>query len=216
MAKIAIIGASGFVGSAVLKEALSRGHEVTAIVRHPEKLGQQDSKLTVVKGDVQNEENIASLLGEADEVISAFNPGWQNPDIYNDTLTGYKAIIEGVKKAGKQRLLIVGGAGTLFVAPGKTVLDTGVIPEAILPGVKSLAKVYYDYLKPETDLDWVFFSPAGDLHPGEKTGTYRLGKDDLIVDATGKSHISVGDYAAALLDEAEKPQHHKERFTIGY
>ncbi|MEG0993120.1 MAG: NAD(P)H-binding protein, partial [Bacteroidales bacterium] len=128
----------------------------------------------------------------------------------------YPRILDAVKAAGVKRILIVGGAGTLFVAPGVRVVDTGVIPEAIMGGVKSLGEFYLNTLMPEKEIDWVFFSPAGEIAPGEKTGKYRLGKDDLIVDENGKSRISTADYAAAMVDELEKPTRHKERFTIGY
>lgn len=216
MANIILIGASGFIGSAILNEALSRGHQVKAVVRHPEKVTVKNDKLEVIAGDVKNTATLTGIIKGADAVISAYNPGWSNPDIYNDTLSGYKAIIEAVKNAGVTRLLVVGGAGSLFVKPGVTVIDTGVLPEAILPGVKGLAEVYYNQLKPETSLDWAFFSPAGNIAPGQRTTNYKLGKDDLIVDAKGESNISVEDYAAAMINELETPAHHKTRFTIGY
>lgn len=126
--------------------------------------------------------------------------------------------MEAVKKSGVGRLLIVGGAGTLFVKPGLRVVDSGAIPAAIMDGVRPLGDFYLNFLTKEHDLDWVFFSPAGAFEEkGERTGKFRLGKDDLIVDpATGTSHISVQDYAVAMVDELEKPAHHMERFTIGY
>lgn len=110
----------------------------------------------------------------------------------------------------------MGGAGTLFCAPGLRVVDSGVIPEAIMGGVKSLGEFYLNTLMNEKDIDWVFFSPAGTLELGQRTGKFRLGKDDLIVDENGNSHISVEDYAVAMVDELENPKHHYERFTIGY
>ena len=116
-----------------------------------------------------------------------------------------------------ERLLIVGGAGTLFCAPGLRVVDSGAIPEEIMGGVRPLGDFYLNTLMNENDIDWIFFSPAGVFdQEGKKTGNYRLGKDDLIVDAEGNSHISVQDYADAMVNELEKPAHHKERFTIGY
>ena len=128
----------------------------------------------------------------------------------------YPQILAGAKKAGIKRLLIVGGAGTLFVAPGLRVVDSGAIPAEIMDGVKSLGEFYLNTLMNEKDIDWVFFSPAGSLEPGERTGNYRLGKDDLIVNDKGESKISVQDYAKAMVDELEDPAHHNERFTIGY
>lgn len=216
MKKIAIIGASGFVGSAILNEALDRGLEVIAIVRNPDKIKISNANLTIVKGDVSSASVVSKYTQGVDAVISAYNPGWTNPNIYEDTLSVYPAILEGVKAAGVKRLLIVGGAGTLFVSPGVRVIDSGAIPDSYMPGVKSLAQFYLNTLINEDNIDWVFFSPAGSIAPGKRTANYRLGKDDLIVDANGESNISVEDYAKAMIDELETPQHHKERFTIGY
>ena len=213
---IVLIGASGFVGSAILKEALNRGFKVTAVVRHPEKIKIENENLKVVKADVSSLEQMYEVCKGADAVISAYNPGWNNPNIYRETLEVYLTIIDGVKKAGINRFLMVGGAGSLFVAPGVRLMDSGNIPENILPGVKALAEFYLKFLKKEKEVDWVFFSPAANLHPGVRTGRYRLGKDDLMVDIDGNSHISVEDYAAAMIDELEHPAHHKTRFTIGY
>lgn len=216
MKKTALIGASGFVGSAILNELLSRGYKVEALVRNPEKITSENPNLTVKKVDVADEKALAEDLKGYDTVISAYNPGWTNPNIYNETLQNYPCIVEAAKKAGVKRLLIVGGAGTLFCAPGLRVVDSGVIPAEIMDGVKSLGKFYLDILAKENDIDWVFFSPAGSFVEGTRTGKYRLGKDDLIVDEKGKSTISVADYAKAMVDELEAAAHHKERFTIGY
>lgn len=216
MKKIVLIGASGFVGSALLKEALGRGHQVKAIVRDAGKIIIRHPKLTIAEVDVMDTEALTRALGGQEVVVSAYNPGWKNPDIAEDTLKGYGSILCAVRKSGVNRLLIVGGAGSLFVAPQMRLMDSGGIPPEILPGVKSLAKIYLEYLPEEKEIDWVFFSPAGEIAPGERTGKFRLGKDDLIVDEKGKSRISVEDYAVAMLDEVEQPQHHRERFTIGY
>ncbi|MDD4514566.1 NAD(P)-dependent oxidoreductase [Massilibacteroides sp.] len=216
MKKVVLIGATGFVGSAILKEALSRGINVTAVARHPEKISEKSDHLQTVAADIFSEDAVVDLVKGYDAVISAYNPGWTNPNIVEDTEKGYTSIINGVKKAGVKRLLIVGGAGSLYVSPGKTVLDSGVIPDAILPAVKSLAQVLKEKLLPEKELDWAFFSPAGTIEPGERTGKYRLGLDDLIINVNGESKISVEDYAKAMIDELEAPQHHHQRFTIGY
>ena len=217
MANVVLIGATGFVGLAILNELLSRGHKVTAVVRHANKLPKNDN-LTAVEEDVANVDAIANIAKGKDAVISAYNPGWGNPDIKRLTEENYPKIVEAMKKSGVDRLLIVGGAGTLFVKPGLRVVDSGAIPAEIMDAVRSLGDFYLNGLTKEHDLDWVFFSPAGELEEkGERTGKFRLGKDDLIVDpATGTSHISVQDYAVAMVDELEKPAHHKERFTIGY
>ena len=216
MKKVTLIGASGFVGTALLNELLSRGHMVQAIVRNPKKIQVTNDKLTVKAADVSDKSTLVELCKGSDVVISAYNPGWNNPSIYNETLKNYPIILNSVKEAKVERLLIVGGAGTLFCAPGLRVVDSGAIPDAIMGGVKSLGEFYLNTLMKEDQLDWVFFSPAGLLEDGKRTGTFRLGKDDLIVDKEGQSHISVQDYAMAMIDEMEKKVHHKERFTIGY
>jgi putative NADH-flavin reductase len=216
MKKIALIGASGFVGSAILKEALDRGHHVTAIVRHPEKITLKHKNLVIKPGDVSKADTISGLLKGADTVISSYNPGWQNPDIAKETTRVYREILSGVGKAGVERFLVVGGAGSLFLSHGIRLMDAGVMPEFILPAVKALADFYLVDLTAEKKVDWVFFSPAGNLETGVRTGKFRLGKDELIMNESGESKISVQDYAVAMIDELEKPAHHKERFTIGY
>ncbi|MGM9735748.1 MAG: NAD(P)-dependent oxidoreductase, partial [Candidatus Cryptobacteroides sp.] len=207
MQNIVLIGASGFVGSAILNEALLRGHKVTAISRNIEKIPAGNPNLRVVRADATDPDTLAALARGKDAVISAYNPGWGNPRQYEETLENYPKIVEGTKKAGVKRLLIVGGAGTLFVAPGLRLVDTGNLPDEWLPGVKSLGEFYLNYLTNEKDIDWVFFSPAGNLGnmgqngPGKRTGKFRLGKDDMIFDENGESFISVEDYAWAMIDE---------------
>lgn len=216
MKNVTLIGASGFVGTAILNELLARGHRVTAVVRNPGKIGIKSPSLTVVQADVTDTSALVAACKGRDAVISAYNPGWTNPNIYEETLRNYPLILEAVRQSGVRRLLCVGGAGTLFCAPGLRVVDSGVIPDAIMGGVRSLGEFYLNTLMNETEIDWIFFSPAGTLEPGKRTGKFRLGKDDLIVDENGNSHISVEDYAVAMVDELENPKHHYERFTIGY
>ena len=191
MKNVTLIGASGFVGTAILNELLARGHKVTAVVRNPEKLSVSSTDLNTVKADVADTDALANACKGKDAIISAYNPGWSNPNIYEETLRNYPLILEAAKKSG-------------------------VNPDAIMGGVKSLGEFYLNTLMNEKDIDWVFFSPAGTLEPGKRTGQFRLGKDDLIVDENGNSHISVEDYAVAMVDELENPKHHYERFTIGY
>lgn len=214
---VLLIGATGFVGKALLNELVNRGHQVTAVVRSEGKL--DDGKVESVVGDATDPDTLATLAKGKDAVISAYNPGWANPHIYEDTLENYPKIVAGAKKAGVERLLIVGGAGTLFVAPGVRLVDTGTLPQEWLPGVRSLGEFYLNTLMNENDIDWVFLSPAanlGNLQPGTRTGSYRVGKDDLLTDEKGDSFISVEDYAVAMVDELETPKHHKERFTVAY
>lgn len=216
MKNVVLIGASGFVGNAILNELLSRGHKVTAVVRKPEKINVSNSNLGIVKADVADTNAMVGICKGKEAIISAYNPGWTNPDIYEEALRNYPLILEAAKRSGAKRLLCVGGAGTLFCAPGLRVVDSGAIPDAIMGGVKSLGEFYLSTLMNEKDIDWIFFSPAGTLEPGKRTGKFRLGKDDLIIDENGISHISVEDYAVAMVDELENPKHHCERFTIGY
>jgi hypothetical protein len=214
---VLLIGATGYVGKALLNELVSRGHQVTAIVRSEGKL--QADGVEIVVGDATDASTVAQYAQGKDAVISAYNPGWANGRIYEDTLENYPKIVEGTRLSGVKRLLIVGGAGTLFVAPGVRLLDTGTLPEEWLPGVRGLGEFYLNYLTKVDDLDWVFLSPAanlGNLQSGTRTGKYRVGKDDLLVDEKGDSFISVEDYAVAMIDELETPKHHSERFTVAY
>lgn len=216
MKNVVLIGASGFVGTAILNELLNRGHKVTAIVRDPAKVTASNPNLKVIQADVTDTDVLIEASKGKDAVISAYNPGWKNPNIYEETLKNYPLIVDSVKKAGVERLLIVGGAGTLFYAPGKMVMDADDVPAKLLPGIKSLGEFYLNTLRKENDIDWIFLSPAANMTPGERTGKFRIGKDDLVVDVNGDSNISVEDYAVAMVDELEQKHLHKERFTIGY
>jgi hypothetical protein len=212
--KIALIGATGFVGSAILQEALQRGHEVTAIVRNPDKLTSHVN-LHPKQGDVYNEGEVVRLVAGHDVVISAFNPGWTNPDIYNEQVKGARSIINGVKEAGVKRLLFVGGAGSLEVKPGVQSVDLPGFPPEYKQGALATREAL-NMLRRETNLEWSFLSPSADLFPGQRTGKFRLGTDQLLADTQGKSRISVEDYATAMIDEVEKPKHIRRRFTVGY
>lgn len=216
MKKIVIIGATGYVGSAILKEALGRGHQVKAIVRDPLKLTLIHPHLKVVGGSVTDTDFLSRELAKSDAVISAFNPGWSNPNIYEETLEGYGSILCAVRNSGVHRFLMVGGAGSLLVPPGRLLMDEPDVPKKLLPGIRGMAKIYTDLLLPEKSVDWVFLSPAANMAPGERTGKFRLGKDELIVDESGDSNISVEDFAVAMIDELEQEKHHQERFTLGY
>ena len=216
MKNVVLIGASGFVGTAILNELLNRGHKVTAIVRDAKKMTVSNPNLTIIEADVTDTDALKEIGKGKDAVISAYNPGWKNPHIYEDTLKNYPLIVESAKQAGVKRLLIVGGAGTLFYAPGKMVMDADDVPAQLLPGIKSLGEFYLNTLRKEKDIDWIFLSPAANMTPGQRTAKFRIGKDDLVVDANGDSNISVEDFAVAMVDELEQEKHHKERFTIGY
>src|SRR5690606_6563904 len=215
---IALIGATGFVGAEVLKEALSRKHNVTAIARNIDKIQIDDELLTKKSVDVKNVEELADAIQGSDVVLSAFNPGWTNPNIYNDYLDGSKAIQEAVKKSGVKRLLVVGGAGSLYLEDNSRVLDDPSFPEAIKPGATAAAE-YLNIIKNEEDLDWTFFSPALGMAPGkpqERKNSYRKGLENPVFDQQGKSELSVQDTAIVLVDEAENAEHIKQRFTAAY
>jgi uncharacterized protein len=216
--KTALIGASGFVGSALLKEALNRGHEVTAIVRHPDKVTQTHPQLTVQQADVLNEEQLASILNGHQAVISAFNAGWDNPRLYDDFLKGARSIQQSVKKSGVKRLITVGGAGSLYVTPGLQLVDSPQFPAEWKPGATA-ARDYLNELRQETELDWTFVSPAIEMHQGtsgKRRGTYRTGLEEPVFDENGRSVSSVEDLALAILDELEQPRHIRQRFTVAY
>jgi putative NADH-flavin reductase len=207
--KMALIGATGYVGAKLVAEALARGHQVTAIARNGSGLPPGQANLTVAKVDATDAAALAGVAVGHDLVISAFNPGLDAAG------TGTRAILDGVKRAGVGRLLVVGGAGSLYLPSGQRVVDQPDFPAEWKEGALRTA-AFLDQLREEKELDWVFLSPAAELVPGERTGQYRIGKDQLLTDAEGASRISLQDYAVAMLDEAEHPRHHRERFTVAY
>ena len=215
--KVALIGASGFVGSAVLNELLQRGHQVTAIVRNAEKIPVTEN-VNVVSLNVFDENQTAKAIAGHDAVISSYNAGWTNPDLYNDFLKGSRAIQSAVKKAGVKRLIVIGGAGSLFIAPEQQIVDTEGFPPDWKPGALA-ARDYLNIIKEENDLDWTFLSPAVEMHPGTsgtRKGTYRTGLENPVFDANKRSYISVEDTAVAVADELEQPAHIRKRFTVAY
>lgn len=212
--KIALVGASGFVGSAILKEALDRGHRVTGIVRRPDKLTPRQG-LRAAIGDVYDSASLAVLITGNDALISAFNPGWQDPNLYADQVRGTACIISAIKAASIKRVLWVGGAGGQEVSPGTRLVDDPNFPAAIKPG--SLATINaLEQLRKEPSLDWSFLAPSAQMKPGARSGKFRSGGAQLLADASGKSWISVEDFAVAMIDELERPAHVHQRFTVGY
>ena len=200
---IALIGASGNAGSRILKELTDRGHHVTAITRHPEKVAKLPN-VTSIQGDVFNKDALVSLLKGSDIVISAVHY----------TASDSRILIDAVKAAGVKRYLVVGGAGSLEVAPGVKLFNTPDFPEAYKPEATK-GGAFLDLLREEKELDWTFLSPSAMFVPGERTGKFRLGRDQLLASENGSS-ISFEDYAVALVDEIEKPKHRRQRFTVGY
>lgn len=213
---IALIGATGFVGAAVLTELLQRGHTVTALVRDPGRAALPPTVSTVV-ADAHDVASVAAAVRGMDAVISAFNPGWTAPDLYNQFLDGSAAIERGVEAAGVKRFLIVGGAGSLLVAPGVQLVDTpnftDHVPANVVPGARA-ARDALTRIRTNTALDWTYLSPAAMLAPGDRTGRYRVGGDDLLMDGPAPAGISVADLAVAIVDEIEQPKHVKARFTV--
>ena len=214
--KIALIGATGFVGSNILNELANRNHEVTAIARNSKE--SELANVNFVKADIFNTEELSEILKNHDVVVSAYNPGWTNPNIYDDFIAGSNAIVEGVKKSGVNRYITIGGAGSLFVAPNLQAVDTPDFPKEIYPGA-SAARDFLNTLKEEKELDWAFFSPAFEMHQGittGRTGKYRLGLENPVFDENQRSILSGEDLAVVIADEVENPKHHQIRFTAAY
>ncbi len=213
--KIALIGATGFVGTQVLKELVSRGHQVTAIARNIGNIDVSNGLVTPKAADVMNVGEVAAVVAGHDAVVSTYNAGWTNPNIYNDFLAGAKAIQAGVKQAGVKRFLTVGGAGSLEIKPGLQLVDSPNFPEEYKPGATA-ARDYLNILKTETELDWTFLSPAIEMHPGTsgiRTGKYRTALDTPVFDEHHRSVLSVEDTAVAIVDEIEQNNFIKQRFT---
>ena len=218
--KVALIGATGFVGASLLEELLRRGHEVVVLVRHPEKFAVREH-VQIIKADVQHSDEVRRAVAGADAVVSAFNAGWANPNIYDDFMHGSRAIAKGIKAAGIKRYLVVGGAGSLYVN-GQQLVDSPDFPAAIKPGATA-ARDMYTELQREQELDWTVLSPAVGFHGGSaaqakgRTGHYRLGNDEPLMRADGQpGDISVQDLAVALIDALEQNRYLKARFTVAY
>ena len=201
--KVAVLGASGRAGSEITKELAARGHRVTAIARHPDRIPVADG-ITPVAGDARDSAALATLLHGHDAVVSALHF-----DVTADML------LSALRQAGVRRLLVTGGAGSLEVAPGVALIDTPEFPQEW----KAFAEggvAFLDALRSERDIDWTFFSPAADIFEGPRTGHFRLGGDALMTDDAGNSRISFADYAIAMVDELEHHRHPHARFTAAY
>lgn len=209
--KVALYGATGQAGSRILKELVSRGHKVIAIARNPASLTERGPDVLVRKDDLSDPKSIAAAIDGADAVVSAYGP----PKDDVDAIVGVtERLIEAVSQRPGTRLVVVGGAGGLNVAPGVTLLESGYLPEAFHPIVKAHIKTF-DVLR-TSKIDWTYFAPAAYFEPGQRTGKFRLGTHELIANAQQESRISMEDYAIALVDELEQPKHRRQRFSIGY
>jgi uncharacterized protein len=208
--KIVLFGASGMIGSRVLQELVSRGHSVTAVVRNPAKVNAAKG-VTVTAGDVNDAASVAAAAKGADAAISAIAPPAENPEVIVDSV---RSLLKGLAEADVKRLIVVGGAGSLEVAPGLQLVDAPDFPAGWL-GVARAHRDVLPVLK-ESDFDWSYFSPAAMIQPGERTGKFRLGGTRLVATDNGESKISAEDYAVALVDELENPKHIRQQFTIAY
>jgi len=212
--QIALIGATGFVGSKVLAEALTRGHQVTALVRTPAALSTR-AGLDAAAVDVNDAAAVARAVAGHDAVVSAFNAPRGNPDFAALYLKAVRAIIDGVKRSGVKRVLLVGGAGSLYVAPGVQLVDTPQFPAEYRTEAQA-ARAALNLISDESRLDWSFISPAPILAPGQRTGQFRLGGDEVLMNGDKPGNISVEDLAVAIVDELEMPRHLQRRFTLAY
>ncbi|MEV6591751.1 NAD(P)-dependent oxidoreductase [Streptomyces acidicola] len=216
MTNIAVFGANGTIGSAIVREALDRGHTVTAVVRDPAKVTERHANLTVTTGDILDAQLVAAAAKGHDVVVSAVGGG-DGPGHIATIKPAAVALTEGLRTLGGQapRLITVGGAGSLRTPDGKQVWDAPGLPEFLLQIMHAHGDAL-DYYRTVTDVDWTNISPAAMIEPGTRTGSYRTALEDLITDDDGNSTITVEDYAVALLDEIEQPSHRRQRFTVGY
>jgi putative NADH-flavin reductase len=215
--KLVVFGATGNVGQRVVAEALRRGHEVTGVVRDPSAVKSPDSRVKLVKGDATNAESVAQVVRGADAVVSAISPrpnarGLPAPSLSANS----RALIKGLRDAGVKRLLYVGGASSLEVAPGKALADLPDFPAAYREEAREGREALTIFRNEAKGLDWTYLSPAAEIAPGQRTGKYRTTGDQLLVDDKGKSFITFEDYAVAVVDELERPQHVAKRFGVAY
>ncbi len=212
--KIAVFGITGRIGSRIAQEALNRGHEVTGISRNPTRGSLKHPRLSTATGTVSDARSVAKLAAGHDAVVSAVGPDMDKP-VGSFLVDAARALLDGLAQAGTKRLLVVGGAGSLEVAPGKLLMDIPEFPAAWKALAQSAADALAVY-RTDKKLEWTYLSPAGLIDPGTRTGNYRTGDDALVTDSQGKSFISMEDYAVAVLDELEKPRHVRKRFTVAY
>lgn len=210
--RIAMVGATGNVGGALLEEALARGHEITALVRSAGRLPAR-AGLREAVADVRDPGAVARAVAGLGAAVSAFSPGRDEAELRRLHVDGFRTLVQGLKQAGVPRLLVVGGAGSLEVAPGVQLVDSAGFPDAYRETALATRDVL-GLLREERELEWTFLSPPAELVPGPRTGRYRLGGDALLVDGEGKSRITLADYAAAMIDELERPRHPRRRFTV--
>ncbi|MBO2945909.1 NAD(P)-dependent oxidoreductase [Paenibacillus sp. F411] len=206
-----IIGAAGSIGKSILEEALRRGHQVTAVVRNPDKLEAYRDKIHVAEASTLDPDALTEAVRGAEAVISAYGPQFGQEE---ELLEAARNQLEACRRSGVSRLLVVGGAGSLVAENGEMLMNTAEFPAELRP----VAQAHSDALEiyKASDLDWTYLSPAAMIEPGKRSGQFRIGMDHLVVDESGSSRISIEDYAVAMLDELEDPQFIRARFTVGY
>lgn len=209
--KLIMFGPTGMIGSRILKEALQRGHQVTAITRDPSRFSVSHENLTVVAGNALDPMSVANLAKDHDAVLSAMGPGGSSVDVI---VNAAHALIGGVPRAGIRRLIVVGGAGTLEVTPGVLLMNTPNLVEEYRPLAAAHLEAYNLYKA--SDLDWSFVCPAAEIAPGERTGKFQVGADRLLTNEKGESRISAEDYAIAFIDEVEQSKYIHHRMTVAY
>ncbi|AJA67651.1 MULTISPECIES: NAD(P)-dependent oxidoreductase [Myroides] len=218
MKNIVLIGASGYVGSAILNELIHRQYNVTAIARNTSTIS-NSALVKKVALDITDQKELVKMITGADVVISAFNAGWSNPNLYEDFTTGIQTIHNAVKEAKVERLIVIGGAGTLYIKPGLQLVDTADFPDFIKPGATAVRDYFEQVLSKENGFIWTYFSPAIEMNPqnpGKRTGHFRLSNNTPVYDSECRSRISVEDVAVAIVDEVENEQFKNTQFTIGY
>lgn len=215
--KLVLFGAGGQVAQRIAREALDRGHEVVGVARNASSVRSDYERLTIVDGDASDPSSVAKVSKGADVIVNALSP---RPSPSGRPATSLsraaRALIEGATRVGVPRLIVVGGAGSLEVAPGVRLVDSPGFPEAYKQESLSQADALSAYRAYAGHFDWTYISPAAEMGPGTRTGRYRTGDDALLVDAKGKSLISYEDFAKAVLDEIEHPTHPRARMTVAY
>lgn len=211
--RIALFGSTGMIGQRILREALRRGHTVVVAGRDPARLANPDARVIVRVADILDPAAVAAVAKGQAALISAVGPTQGGPP--SMLVEAARALVAGLGQAGRVRLLVAGGAGSLEVAPGVQLLETPDFP----PSDRALAIAHRDALdvyRTAHGIDWTYLSPAAQIEPGERTGQFRTGQSQLLMDGKGASRISAEDFAVALLDEAEGPRHVRQRFTVAY
>lgn len=215
--KIVVFGATGNIGRRIALEALRRGHEVVGVVRDPRDSTSPDARVALLKGDATDAASVARVARGADAVVSAISPRMNQRGLPAAKLAvNAHALIDGLRRAGVKRVLFVGGAGTLEVAPGELLMNQPAFPEAYRAEAREGLEALDVWRSDAGDLEWTYLSPAAEIGPGERTGHYRTTNDRFLVDARGHSFITMEDYAVAVLDELEHPAHVAQRFGVAY